>query len=324
MKLIGGELPVSNDHYATYFTDSGRSSLRLFVRNYKKKKFLIPDFLCETVVRILGVEEIEYDFYHIDESLSADLHSIAFKKYDVLYVINYFGKKDSSFAQLHLDNKIVVQDSVFEILFNNYLQAKNWFGFNSFRKITYLADGSMIKTNLQFDIKIQCKEADFVRMKYTAKEEKWKYVHSKTSIENVYLNGLEVAEQSLNVQNDIYMMSGRSHFLLLESMANYHDEIRRRKENLMILLETMSDIQLFLGADESPFFVISTTKRDELRRYLASKNIFLPVHWPFFGISNELYQTIISIPLFSCYTKSDMHRVAASMAAFFVIEKVGF
>ena len=53
MRLIGGELEAKNIKDNVYFTDSGRSSLRLFIRSgYQSKKFLIPNYFCEVIENI--------------------------------------------------------------------------------------------------------------------------------------------------------------------------------------------------------------------------------------------------------------------------------
>ena len=63
MKNIGGELCLKDEDSKIFFTDSGRSSLRLFLRNIdKNKKILIPNFLCEVIVEILEEENIKMNF----------------------------------------------------------------------------------------------------------------------------------------------------------------------------------------------------------------------------------------------------------------------
>ena len=68
MKYIGGELEVEDKRVNTFFTHSARASTRLFCRNYPNKKILIPDFLCYIVVEVLEEENMDFDYYHVDEA----------------------------------------------------------------------------------------------------------------------------------------------------------------------------------------------------------------------------------------------------------------
>ena len=75
-------------------------------------------------------------------------------------------------SKIKLDDKIVVEDNVFLYDFSNINNYKNWFAFNSFRKITTVSDGSLIKTNLKNFYStpyILQNEANFVQLK-------WKYM----------------------------------------------------------------------------------------------------------------------------------------------------
>ena len=95
-RLIGGEMEIkqNNEHY--YFTDSGRSSLKLFIRSGNNNKtYLIPNFLCSVIEKTLIDEKVSFSFYHINQDLSIDFSSIQSKEFDVLYVIHYFGRKIS-------------------------------------------------------------------------------------------------------------------------------------------------------------------------------------------------------------------------------------
>ena len=79
MKNIGGELCLKDEDSKIFFTNSGRSSLRLFLRNIdKNKKILIPNFLCEVIVKILEEEvtNIQIDFIETGNSLIKETNSV--------------------------------------------------------------------------------------------------------------------------------------------------------------------------------------------------------------------------------------------------------
>ena len=178
MRPIGGELEQKELNYNIYYTDSGRSSLRLFIKNNKDKKFLLPNFLCEIIEKILISENIEYEYYDILPDLEIDIKSIQSKEFDVLYLINYFGQKHKKIEDY--SSKIIIEDNVFCIDFENTYSYPYWYSFNSFRKITSLSDGSLIKTNLDInDEFIKREEAPFVQNKIEAKRLKKIYRNGK-------------------------------------------------------------------------------------------------------------------------------------------------
>ena len=119
MKIIGGEAELKKIDMNEYITDSGRSSLRLILQKLKKKKFLIPNYLCEIILKILNEYEVNYSFYNIKKNLSIDNKSIIKQSYDAIYIINYFGKKHN-IANIIDEEKFVIEDNVFLPKFYNY------------------------------------------------------------------------------------------------------------------------------------------------------------------------------------------------------------
>jgi len=313
---IGGELPVKQLKNDVLFTDSGRSSLRLFIRSgNQSKKFLIPDFLCEIIENVLIQEEVKYEFYNILEDLTIDTKSILDKQFDVFYTINYFGQL-TYIKDLELDEKIIIEDNVFLYDFENRNNFRYWFGFNSFRKISSFADGSLIKTNLDIDTtQIEQREADFVESKYQAKSLKYNYVTHLAGGEKDYLRLFEDGENLLGGQKDIFQMSIRSMFQMMQYNAVAEQNISKKYYDF--LYYEFSSYCLNNSVNFYSYFVIRISKRDDLRKYLFSKNIFLPVHWPQSTKKNTLYNEIISIPLFSCYSMDDMKYMVTTIKDFY-------
>lgn len=311
MKPIGGELAFQALNENIYFTDSGRSSLRLFIRNgNQNKKFLIPNFLCEVIENILVEENIRYEFYNILEDLTIDLNSLVDKYFDVFYNINYFGQLQS-LENIGLENKIVIEDNVFFYDFSNRNNFKYWFGFNSFRKISPLADGSMIKTNLDIDDNLIIKrEASFVKEKYLAKNIKYDFLYdlSKNYSELCYLKKFEEAEMTLNQQNEIYSISNLSVSLLNSSN---HQNIKKKR--FVKLLKIFEKYCINQKSIEYSFFVIKIEDSMRLQNKLKNNRIFLPIHWSKSTQENRLYNRVISVPLFEFYTHTQFNRIIKSL-----------
>jgi len=305
MRVIGGELEIKISDYKSYFTDSGRSSLRLFLRssNHAEKKYFLPDFFCSVIENIFKEESINYSFYKINKDLTFNIEKILEEDFDVLYIINYFGQQTSINSSL-LNDKIVIEDNVFFFNFNNNLNYKNWFAFNSFRKISKLSSGSMIKTNLNLNSElIKASDAPFHHLKNIAKNIKYEYVNNNLYTEKDYLEKFNEAEDNIDIQSDIFTMNSENISLLLDFNINTEQEIcKKRFEEL---LKSFSTQCINKESQYYSYFVMSIDNRDSLRKQLMSDNIFLPVHWPESTISNELYKNVISIPLYEIYTESE-------------------
>jgi hypothetical protein len=311
MRPIGGELELESNDFKVCFTDSGRSSIRLFLRSAQNryKKYLLPNYFCEVIENIFIEEKIAYSFYNVFEDLSIDKKFINAQKYDVLYIINYFGQY-IDLENINLDNKILLEDNVFFYNFTNRNDAKKWYAFNSYRKISTLADGSLIKTNLTIEKdKILKEEASFSNEKYEAKDIKYSYIYKNQFNEQEYLKKFSNAEELLDNQRDIYTISSKSLYLLLTYPIN--KEIREKRFKKLKLL--FSDLSILKSVDDYSFFIMKLLQRDSIKTELMKLNIFLPVHWPKSTQDNELYNSVISVALFENYNDDEFDYLINSL-----------
>ena len=82
--------------------------------------------------------------------------------------------------------------------------------------------------------------------------------------------------------------------------------------------KSISNILPILIADckEPSFFIIKVSNRNKLRKYLCDRQIYLPVHWVHNEVHNDLYQQLLSIPVFIQYTLSEIEYVGQSIRKF--------
>lgn len=312
MKTIGGEIELRKEPYNIYYTDSGRSSLRLILKNLKGKVIALPNYLCSVIVDVFNDEQIEFKYYEIKNDLSIDISSIP-QNIDVLYVINYFGLKhdylkDNSFV----DSKIIIEDNVFSPYLENSGSFEKWISYNSYRKFSFCAEGSLFKTNMNLNTRyIKQESAPFVENKYVAKDKKYCFINKGLYSEEEYLNDFEGSESLLDSQIDIFRPSdlGISNIVKFHQSIDWESKIRDR--NYSILKDKINPV-LGHNLGFKSFFVFKCNKRDELRKELFKNNIFLPIHWPNIGgLNNRLYGELLSIPVDSRYSEEDMVRVAS-------------
>ncbi len=272
MKKIGGEIPLQSDGLFSYITDLGRSSLRLILHTLKDKKFALPDFLCPVIIDVFEEMGVKYKFYHVYKDLSSNFTQ---SDYDIIYVIRYFGQ-DPIKTDTGISDLILVEDCVFSPIVERHPSIKHWIGFNSFRKISPLTDGSIIKATFEFvDTRAYPKE--------------------------------------------IYNISRDSLFDIFNFYKGLENEKQIRWTNYLALVDLIKCEKLFIITDFPSFFPILVDRRDELREYLKTEDVFLPVHWPKHpkAPDNILYDRIISIPVDSRYDDKDMEMVAGLINGFY-------
>lgn len=300
MRPIGGELEAKRSEYRSLFTDSGRSSLRLFLRSFdnNKKKYLIPNFGPDIIETVLKEEGVEYSFYNVLDDLRIDYKSIEEQEFDVLYVINYFGAIHNISA-LDLEDKILVEDNTFFFDFENRHKVKNWYAFNSFRKISSLADGSLIKTTLEIDKEqFTHKTAPFYKIKHESKEMKYQYINHKKFSQEEYTLKCEEAEKMLDEQTNIYHMSNISLEKALLYETTYGKYVRKNRFQELYSLFVPYCINPY--PHYYSFLVLSIKNRDEIQEKLREYNIHLPIHWK--NSKNKLNESVLSVPLFEIYS----------------------
>jgi hypothetical protein len=320
VKPIGGEIALEQGQgLHTGVTDSGRSSLRLILQSgFRDKRFLLPDFLCGVIPRVFDEVGVRYGYYRVRPNLTIDAKSVKGRDFDVLYVIDYFGAR-SRYRALVRDDQWVLEDAVFLPVLEAPAQASNWVGFNSYRKISPLADGSLVRSTVKLAATVGAgAEAPFAAMKYEAKRMKFECLLGNGGTEQQYLALFEQAEQTVDRQKEIYPISGRSLFALLEFQRGLAAEYRIRARNFRYLDAQLRDLRAPVRPAYPCLYVLAVDRRDELRSHLREQRIFLPAHWPRpDGPDNPLYDRIISVPVDSRYGEEDLQRVARAVTAFY-------
>lgn len=307
---FGGELPLRRCEEAVLYTDSGRSSLRLFFQSgdHVDKKVLIPSFLCGVIEQVMDSLKVEYDYYHINENLSIDYQSVLDKEYDILYVINYFGCI-ADLSPLDLSEKFVIEDNVFLFDFHCRVVCKGWYAFNSYRKIINVADGSLVKTNLAIDSSlIKGAMSPFSVEKQKAKILKYAYLQGHEGIlEADYLEKFSIAETILDNQSAIYLPS--SHCIYQLSQYSYKINRECMKKRYSILKKLLKEFHINDSAVDYFYFVIKIKNRDLIRKSLFDEQVYLPVHWPATKKENILTDSILSIPLSLAYSDTEFWQM---------------
>jgi hypothetical protein len=213
----------------------------------------------------------------------------------------------------------VIEDAVFLPVIEHPADLNRWIGFNSYRKISPLADGSLVRSTAPLAGELIARtEAPFSALKYEAKRMKSEYLREGRHTEEQYLALFSEAEQMADRQAGISSISGASLFNLLAFHRHLAAEYQIRERNFRFLHSRLGKLGAGGQADYPCLYVLDVDRRDELKRHLQAQRIFLPVHWPNPGrLESSLYDRIISIPVDSRYGEEDLRRVAAAVEAFY-------
>ncbi|WP_461634100.1 hypothetical protein [Labilibaculum euxinus] len=311
MKTIGGEAELQQDKYNTYFTDSGRSSLRLILRSLNLKLVALPDYLCSVITDVFVQEKTQFTYYKINNDLSIETSTID-DNCDAVYIIDYFGINHDYLRELPLvSDKIIIEDNVFSPYIENTLQLKKWISYNSYRKFSACAEGSLIKSNIELNSDlIHNLPAPFINAKYKAKRIKYEYLNRNLYSEENYLHQFKKGEELLDQQKEIFTISPQGFNQIIKFHESLVCENKQRDQNYQILKKWIVPVSFHIP-DFKSFFVFSCENIQYIRKKLMNHKIFLARHWPnSYNISSSLYQNLLSIPLDPRYNKKDMERMS--------------
>ena len=149
---------------------------------------------------------------------------------------------------------------------------------------------------------------------------KYHFLNNNQFSEKQYLNLFKLAESKLDEQTTINKISSYSLFRLFDFMSGIEKEYSVRKNNFNVLDKHLNDKAIKINTIYPSFYLLSVERRNELRKYLFTKNIFCPVHWPSVdSISNQLNDTFLSIPVESRYRVKDMKKIASYVNQFYKV-----
>jgi hypothetical protein len=318
-KPFGGESPLNNQGRYYAMVHSGRAAIRLLIiSGLKKKRVLLPDYLCEVIVDVMRQYKVPHDFYHINPDLTPDWDGVKAKHFDVLYVINYFGHKTKVPLDL-IQKKTLLIDDIFSPIVEIPQGFRSWAVFNSFRKVTCFAEGALIVSNRPLKLSsIDPKPAAFAGLKYQAKQLKANYLSLGQGTQENYVRISIRGEKRLDADKGISVPTMMTLCLLPQIYSNLEKEQAVRRHQYKILDEQLRQYSMRLRPKYLSFYVIKVKDRDALKSYLARQGIYVVAHWPArYGLINPLYGQLLSIPLDSRYSDAQV-RAVGKMARRFI------
>lgn len=309
------------------FLISGRTAIDAIIKDVKKNKniksALLPSYCCESMIVPFLDNGIEVSFY------SVDVNGIQYTEKnsaDIVLVMDYFGfetKEINAVVQkAKNENKIVIYDSTQKINGNSFLEELVDYSFCSYRKWFYCNFSKLKKHNGFFDLQdFNNYHNNYIDLRDKAADLKQKYINGEINEKSQFLKLYNDAEALL--ETDYMGYRGVSVKYDLSYIKN------TRQRNAKYLIDRLSQIEGVnlwkkdIGLNDIPLFVpiiVESKLRDELKKYLVSKDIYCPVHWPRTSIQtkySDLYDKELSLICDQRYEISDMKRIVDEIINFF-------
>ena len=323
------EVPWANG----LLTGCGRDALRLVAKLARHRRWWIPSYFCQEVVRSVldeGIELLIYPDSPLDGKL--DLSKIEERPGDAVLVINYFGLRGAhdilipqGFASEIIEDHTHAPTSVWA------RTSKADFCFSSLRKLYPLADGGALWSPTGQRLPAMPRLTSELKMgafeKLTGMLLKRLYLQGHPITKQGFRPILESGEQKL-MGAEISAMTPLSRATLASFPLKHWDELQRRNFSALVqqtpphpgfrILQPSSN-------DNVPFsaFCVFEEKKDCARTHasLVANRVYPSRLWPMKealldGIPEEharLSERSFSIPVDMRYDTADIVRVAARL-----------
>lgn len=302
-----------------YFYDSGRSALYDTLLDIGLKpgdKFLLPDYICDSILlpfKKLGIIPV---FYNIDKNLHTSIDIQVGQCVGIL-IIHYFGLIQSNpklIAIIKQYSLLVIEDFAHAIPSNNIISSYSHYAFFSLQKCFSLPDGGLLIANKPLSNSNAKPMKNLLMVKNLSK----KVLYALDAISPLSLRGKllnnqtiysKVYKQSVLTLDGIYKMSRFS--LWYNKKISYEEEHNRRRINYNYLYKQIKQKkinwikELFPLTDRSSplFFPILVSTRSAAQKVMFDmykKNIGFGIFWPdpiTYPIKHIYYGRILAIPI---------------------------
>jgi dTDP-4-amino-4,6-dideoxygalactose transaminase len=328
--------------------DSGRNAIALSIEHLRDAPspptvFLLPAYLCASMLQPFVAAGVETRFYPVGRDLEPDVSAIAALARDeraCVLVVDYFGFPPSPAAAeaLRSLDARVVEDAAHGSLVELDAPAAGSIGdlvLTSFRKFAPVPDGALARGNGLDADRLADPDGRLVLQRLVAKLMRFEHrMGGPAALEPAVLALVDAHEAALDANtHSPARMSDISRRLLsrLDLAAAAH----ARRANFLELLSVLdgstlsrSLVPLYgsLPAGVSPLTFpvrVRGDRRDALRRELIRRKVYCAVHWALppavprdtFGAEAELSEEVLSLPLDQRYEPLHMRELAVRLAA---------
>lgn len=305
MKEIGGyfELEQLNNH--EYYHDllslnTARNALLYVIKARAIRKLYIPYFLCDCISEMLTNNDIEFEYYNIDETFHP-LLSKSLAEDEWVFIVNFYG-------QLSDEDLLLLKEQWGQIIvdYTHSFFQKPIEGIDtiySCKKFFGVPDGAYLATDQRLNEQFGTDQS-MQRMKYLLGR-------LENSASEYYQDFIQVS--NMFKDDPILYMSKVTKNLL--GAIDYEKARITRNENYLFLynaLQPKNKLKLSVpdGAFCYPYYV---ERGDKIRKRLALRKIYIPELWPNIrsltpedSIEHQYAKNILPLPCDQRYNIEDM------------------
>lgn len=308
MKEIGGyfelENFISNEYYENLIAlNTCRNALIYILKVKKIKKLYIPSYLCDSISNILKRENIEFDFFNIDE-IFLPIFDKNLENDEYILIVNYYGQlNDIALKNLSKRYKNIIVDNT-QAFFQRPLKGIDTI--YSCRKFFGVPDGAYVSTNVKLKENIIIDNS----------KDRFKHLLGRyEGAASEYYKDFKIND-TLFITEPIKYMSKLTSNILGAVDYKKTSEIRNRNfKYLHNFLKKYNKLKLEIpeGAFSYPLYLENA---DEIRKELLKYKIYIPTLWS--NVLNENMEdsieykyakNILPIPCDQRYDIEDMEFI---------------
>ena len=291
--------------------NAGRYALEYILKARKYRKVYLPYFICNSVMEPIRRQNVECEFYHINEQLepAIELHP---KDDEVVLYVNYFGLKNrytDTFCYSYRNTILDYTQAFYNERGNKYddksIQCDTFY---SCRKFFGVADGAYLYTDCLLSQELPQDES-YDRMTFLVKR-----------IDRSAQEGFADFHKNDEM---ISTMGMRRMSRLTEGMMcsiDYSAKANKRIHNFHVLDNVLRSTNRFEWHMDYgtiplvyPYFVENGAR---LRQYLIDHQVFCARYWPNVlewcqptDLEYQLAEDIVCLPIDQRYDEEDMDRI---------------
>ena len=319
------------DKKAFYF-ESGRAALSAVIQEIEERGInkicLLPEYLCDTVIKPFTKRNWNVVYYHLNSDLSPDegelRHLVQKHTPGVILTVLYYGRDTISdirgyLKELRKGGVITIEDltqSLFMFERPNDDDISNY-RLASIRKWLPVSGGGI--AFLKNEPRYEYSASEYISKQHEAQILKLKYLSGEVVDKDEFLFLHREAESILDNRYGCHPMDLDSYGIL--GVYDIASVKRRRYLNTRVLekgIHNLKRIRALISYKENDdvplYYPVIADDRDALQEYMRARNVFLPVLWP---VPKELggdisckikniYDNMLAIPCDQRYEEEDM------------------
>jgi len=289
---------------------SARAAFRALIRAGRPKKVWMPKFICNAMLAPLEAENIEFDWYDVNDQLEVEeIAEIGID--DWLLYVNYFGICNGHVADLiqRFSPRQLVLDYSQSFFAPPEIDALATI--YSPRKFFGVPDGGLLISRIPIPPSKTRDTSSFGRISHLLRR-------LGDSPESGYAE-YQIAENSL-AECEPKRISKLSERILLS--IDFNNASIKRTQNFLFLhnkLAGFNQLTIDPSSIQAPMCYPFLTRDRDLRRHLIDNRIFVPSYWPdavdrlSVDRAEEMVRNLLPLPVDQRYGEKEMERIVSAI-----------